>query len=82
VSGTTGAEHCVAGHCTRCGLSHREADRRARLVRALPETREVLVERWPCLYGGASGARQLQRDLRAVGARIGKIGVWTQEACA
>lgn len=66
--------------CLRCGLDHSPAARQVRLARMLPTTAKEIADAYPCTYGnshGSASARQLYRDLTALGAVRGRDGVWS-----
>ena len=67
--------------CPNCGHVHAQPRRFAILRRFLPGAIDAAADGWPCLWGGATGARQLYRDLRALGAvatgdRDGPHTIW------
>jgi hypothetical protein len=67
--------------CVDCGLSHAIEDRLSRLNRMLPCTYKEIWEVYPCTYPdeqyrGRYENRMLFRDLHALGAVRGELGIW------
>lgn len=67
--------------CLECGVSHARERRQAVIRRALPATREEIIDAWPCFWQGTAGQARLERDLHSMGAYSHKW-IWQMRSAA